>query len=109
MQFDKLVTIQSFTQTPDNYGTMRPTFAEATKRWANLQDQGGGELYRAQRTDATISAVITLREKVTGMLPTWRVVYGSRIFNIRAILGNDDRDPRIGVILHCTEEVGDAS
>lgn len=105
MQFDKLVTIQSYTTSADGYGTLTPSWSDLANRWANVQDQGGGELYRAQKIDATVDAVITLRERVDGMIPRWRVTWNDRTFDVKAVLSGDDRLSRRGQILHCTEHV----
>lgn len=102
---DKRVDIQTAAETTDAGGNAVLTWTTAESRWASIEDQAGRELYRAQQVDPTVSAVITLREDYTGLAPDDRIVFGSRTFNIKAVLGRDDRTPRRGQIVHCTEEV----
>lgn len=102
---DRRVAIQSASATSDAGGNAVLAWSTIASRWASIEDQSGRELYRAQQVDPTISTVITLRDGYDGLTPEWRIVYGSRTFNIKAVLGTDDRTPRRGQILHCTEEL----
>ena len=63
---------------------------------------------RAQRIDATISAVITLREQYVGLSPENRIEIDGRTFEIIAVLGSSDRTTRRGQVVHVKEEVSDA-
>ena len=102
---DKRAAIQSSSRVLDAGGNASYTWATDANRWAMLEDQSGRELYRAQQVDPTISAVVTLREKYTGLAPANRIVIDSRTFNIKAVLNKSDRDTRKGQIVHCMEEV----
>lgn len=104
MRFDKLVTIQERVETQDDHGTVSVRWIDNTTRWANVQDQGGGELYRAQKQDATVDTVITLRQPVTGLSHQWRITWQGYTWNIKAVIAGDDRLPKRGQIIHCTRE-----
>lgn len=108
MRFDKRVQIQARTESTDAYGHVTPAWSESAWRWANIADTGGRELVRAQKLDATIDAVITLRNTAT-LTAQDRVIWGTRTFNIKAVIGGDDRTPRRGQILHCTEYIDDTN
>ena len=102
---DKRVTIQTKTVTTNAGGNQVPTWSEPTKRWAMLQEMGGKELLRAQKIDPEIDAVITLRDAYDNLTVEDRIIYGSRTFWIKAILGASDRAYQRGQIIHVKELV----
>lgn len=102
-KYDKRVELETKTETLNPDGSLTPTWSVSAKRWASIEDQSGAEVVRAQKIDATITAVITLREDYNVLTTQDRVVYGSRIFWIRALLGRDDRTSRRGQKLGVTE------
>ena len=102
-KFDKRVTIETKSTARQIDGSLIPTWSTAAKRWAMIEDQTGRELYRAQQTNAQISAIITLRSSYDTLAIDDRISYGSRVFWIKAILGADDRDTKRKQILHVTE------
>ncbi len=108
--FDKRATIQSRSGPTDAHGHVSPVWADMVTRWCRLEDQSGRELFRAQRVDPQVSAVVTLREKYPGLGPKDRVKVTispteSRTFSIKTVLGSFDRTPKHGQVLACTEEV----
>ena len=104
-KYDKRVTIQKRSGEADAHGHVSPVWLDVADRWAMVEDQSGRELYRAQQVDPTVSSVVTLREQYPGLHAKDRVKYGDRLFEVRAVLGSDDRTPQRGQVLACTEEV----
>jgi len=102
---DKRVAIQSRGGTADAMGNVVPVWTTAATVWGSLQDTSGRELFRARQVDPTITAVILLRNRYTGLGPQHRLVIGSRTFDISAVLGGSDRDSREGQQCNCTEDV----
>lgn len=104
-RYDRRITIQRRTVTRDALGGAVSTWSDLARRWASIEDQSGRELYRAQQIDPTVSAVVTLREQYDGLSPRDRIVYGSRTFNVGAVMGKSDRTTKRGQIVAVTEEV----
>lgn len=104
-KYDKRATIQTGSTTLDAGGASVYTWISASTRWAKLDDSNGRELWRAQKIDATIDAVIELREQYEGLSTQDRIVIDGRTFNIKAVLGKSDRTPKRGQIVHCKEEL----
>ena len=104
-RYDKRCTVQSRSGEKDAHGHTIPAFVDEGRRWCELQEASGRELYRAQRVEPTVSAVITLREQFAGLTPKHRIVIGERAFNIVSVLGQDDRTPQRGQMCACTEVV----
>lgn len=104
-RYDKRVAIQTDGGTEDAGGNVVESWSTVATRWGRLVDGGGTELYRAQRVDPTVSAVVELRAQYNGLGPAQRFVIDGRTFNISAVLGKSDRTARRGQIVHCTEEV----
>ena len=102
---DHRAAIQTRTGSADAGGNIVASWATTASRWAQLEDASGRELFRAQKNDATVDAVITLREQYTGLSPEQRIVINSRTFNIKAVLGKSDRETKRGQIVHCKEVV----
>lgn len=97
--------IQTATSSNDAGGNAVYTWTTAASRWASLQDQGGGELYRAQKVDATVDAVIVFRDQYEGLSPENRIVIDGRTFEIKAVLNGSDRTAKRGQTVHCKEVV----
>ena len=102
---DHRAAIQTRTGSADAGGNVVASWTTTVSRWAQLEDAGGRELYRAQKNDATVDAVVTLREQYTGLSPEQRIVIDGRTFNIKAVLGKSDRETKRGQIVHCKEVV----
>ena len=102
---DQRAAIQTRTGSADAGGNVVASWTTTVSRWAQLEDASGRELFRAQKNDATVDAVVTLREQYTGLSPEQRIVIDGRTFNIKAVLGKSDRETKRGQIVHCKEVV----
>jgi SPP1 family predicted phage head-tail adaptor len=70
--------------------------------WAGIITTGGKEFYAAQRLHAETTAVIKIRYR-TGLLPTMRIKYGERYFDILSI--NDVDEDHREMLISCREVV----
>lgn len=102
---DHRAAIQTATTVNDAGGNAVYTWSTAATRWASLQDEGGGELYRAQKVDATVDAVVTFREQYEGLASDDRIIIDGRTFTVKTVLGKSDRTTKRGQIVHCKEVV----
>ena len=76
----------------DTFG--QPTgYAVYATPWASIDSTQGTEVYRAQQYTSDVSHVVTIR-----WTPNWtpkskdRVIFGSRTFDIRAVLNVEERN-----------------
>ena len=102
-KFDKRVAIQTKSETLNPDGSLAPVWTQAVLRWAMISDNSGGEVTRAKKIDATVTAVITLRSEYASLSVEDRIVYGTRTFWIKSILGTSDRTATRSQILDVTE------
>jgi SPP1 family predicted phage head-tail adaptor len=60
------------------------------KVWAEVKDVNGRQYVAAQAGQNAVQTQITIRSR-EGVLPTMRVLYGSNIYDIEAVLEADSR------------------
>lgn len=96
-KLDRRVTIQQATVGHDAFGQPLTTYADVCTVWASISDMTGREFLAASATQAEVQTKITIRYRV-GIVAAMRVVSGSDIYNIAAVLGQD----RISLLLMCS-------
>lgn len=80
------VTIQSVTETRDTTtGAIATSWADVATVWAAIEPLSGREFIAAQGAQAEIVARILIRYR-DDVVAKMRVVSGSRVYNIRAVL-----------------------
>lgn len=84
------VTIQQPTLSQDGTGDPVPSWSAFATVWAAVEPASGRERFLDQQRFADTSHVVTLRY-LPGLLPTMRVLFGSRVLRILAILNIDER------------------
>ena len=104
-RFDKRVTLETCVQSVDAYGSPTEVYNVAGNRWAMIRDLTGREQWMAEQASSIINKVVELREEMPGLASKDRVLYGMRVFEIVAVLGERERDPRRGQTLQCREVV----
>ena len=87
-KLDKRVTIQQRSTTQDAYGQPVETWADVATVWAGIEDISGREYFAAQSTQNAVQTKITIRNGLS-ILPAMRVVQGSDIYQIEAVLRRD--------------------
>jgi len=99
---DKRVTIQTPSVVSDDLGQAINTWGTLATVWAAVKPLTGDQRLAAQQVDATASHTVTIlyRADVT---PKMRVLYGSRILEIQAVMDPDERHEQLE--LACAEVV----
>lgn len=96
LQLNKRVTIQVLGTGQDAAGQPLPSSwrnllsAGDGKVWAGIRDVSGREFVAAGATQNQVVSTITVRY-MPGILSKMRVLHGSDIYNIEAVLGQDNR------------------
>lgn len=106
-RLDKRVTIQRRSATKDSYGQELDSWTTIAQVWAQVKPLGGKERMRnaAMVVESILSHTVTVRYSATLMPPleadAWRILYGSRIFNISS--SRDVEEDRRFIEFDCTE------
>ena len=89
-KLNKRVTIKSLGTTQDALGEIVPTWSTHATVWASVVDITGKEFIAAGSTQNSVQTKIAIRYLST-VKPAMRVYYGSDIYNIEAVLGQDKK------------------
>jgi len=87
-------------ETPDGAGGLTVVWTPLATVWAEICPQQAREAVTAQQVEARTTHLIRLRYRFD-ILPTMRVVFGTRTFAIRGVL--DDGERRRYLTLFCEE------
>lgn len=97
MQAGKLrhqVTIQQATETRNTLGEAIRTWSTVATVWASVEPLRGREFFDAEQVQSEISQRVRMRYR-SGIKPTMRLLYGSRILQIQAVIDVDERHREI--------------
>ena len=99
--FDRRVQIEQKTETRAAGGFGEPTVVWATfvRPWARRQIVRGTERFQAQQFEAKVDAIFELRHPVASLTSDMRLVDGSDVYDITAILPAERTGG--GQELHC--------
>ena len=97
-----LVTIEQLAGTQDSTGAVNKTWTTVDTAWASIESLGGFERQVADQIAAGANTRIRMRYR-DGILPSMRVKYGDRIFDI--IDPGDPDGMRRELSLICIERV----
>jgi len=75
------IEIQSYIQTQNDFGEVIEGYSVFKTVYASIVPISGKEYFASKQVNAEVSHKIECRY-VAGVLPTMRIVYGSRIFEI---------------------------
>jgi SPP1 family predicted phage head-tail adaptor len=106
-RLDKRVSIQRRSSTKDSYGQEIDSWTTIAQVWAQVKPLGGKERMRnaAMVVESILTHTVTVRYSATLMPPleadAWRILYGSRIFNITS--SRDVEEDRRFIEFDCTE------
>jgi SPP1 family predicted phage head-tail adaptor len=96
------VTLQQLpaNRTPSPRGQLPSNWATVATFWADVAPLQGRELSNAQQIKATVTHRLTMRWPGSSLTitPSMRFTWGSRIFNIVAVLNADERNRRLDII-----------
>ena len=94
------ITIQSPVEHGDKQGGSDSSFVDVTKTFARITPGAGREFYAQQALRPTLSHQITIRYRA-GITPTMRVLFGTRVFDVRAV--RDPEERHVWLELTCEE------
>lgn len=87
--FRHRITFQNLTLTPNDSGGQDETWTDFTSAWASIKPKIVKELPFAQRIEPRTDHDIRIRYQA-GLNTSMRIVFGSRIFEIKAIIIEDE-------------------
>lgn len=106
-QLDKRITIQMPATGSDAYGEPLNGWVNVVdfgdgKVWASIEDMTGREYLAAAAVQASVQSKIRIRYR-PGVTAAMRVLHGGGVYNIEAVLGQDNRQ----LLLMCSRGVND--
>ncbi len=85
------VTIQQRTDTQNEIGELVPTWSTLSAVWADVIHNSGLETIKAGASASVVKASIRIRYRAD-VKPSMRVVKGSDVYNIEAVLPDHGRE-----------------
>lgn len=93
------VVIEKPIDARDSIGDADRTWAYHCDAWASFEPLSATERIIAMQTEASVTHLVTIRHLPT-LLPTMRIRWGSRIFNIIPPLNTDERGREMKLNCH---------
>lgn len=99
------ITVQSLTETPDDYGQLIKSWTTLGTFWANVRSPTGREALNAAQLKAELTDVIEMRWVGNDypILPSMQVLFRGRTLKIESVTDPDNR--RRQYLLQCREIV----
>lgn len=91
------VTIQKATETQDVSGDVVQTWGTHARPWVAVEGLSGVELFTARQTRAEAELKFHARN-VNGVTPKMRILWGTRVFDITAVLDPDGRGRELTLV-----------
>ena len=95
------IAVQSAATVDDGYGGRTETWSELLSLWAEIEPMTGKEIYVNAQLQSRVDARITIRYQAglsdTTIAAKYRVVVGTRIYNIKAVRNLADDMKREGI------------
>lgn len=88
------VTLQSKSATQNTFGEEVITYTDWATVWGSVEPLRGREFLEGKQITAEVSTRIRIRYR-SGILPEWRVVFGSVIYDIHSIIHLKEREREI--------------
>lgn len=89
----KQITIQAETPTGDGAGGYALAWMNIASAWADITPLSGNEVFTAQHLEGHATHRVTMRYRSDIAITTdMRIIYNSRVFNIRSVLNIDERN-----------------
>jgi len=96
----KRIKLQSSSRTSDGAGGATVAWTDVATTWAAVEPVTGKEPYIAQQLQGQVTYKVTIRYR-TGVSPAQRVLYGTRAFDVKAVI--DPKEHHTILILACEE------
>src|SRR5665213_2864274 len=97
---NRRVTIQQVSETPDGQGGFTEAWADVATVWASINPAKGWEKMQAMQLQTPITHKLVIRYR-TGLTTKHRLLFGTRIFNIKEILNPGESN--FSLNLQCVE------
>jgi SPP1 family predicted phage head-tail adaptor len=94
----KRITIQAETPASDGAGGYALAWTNVMTVWADIAPSTGQKIFTDGHLEGHVTHHITMRYQ-TGITTDMRVNYNNRIFNIRAVLNNDESNRWIELLV----------
>lgn len=100
----KRVKIQQRGTTQDSFGQQITTWTDVAEVWASIEPMSGRELMAAAAVQSETTHTVVIRYR-PGIVPAMRINYGGRLFNIGAVIDENERHRMLTLI--CSEGLND--
>lgn len=98
------VTLQSPSVTRDSFGDEVITWVDVLTTWASIRPLTGREVEIGKALRGDVTHDVKLRYNANAYPgPTWRVVYGSRLLEVKHVINVDERNREVALV--CNEIV----
>lgn len=92
------LTLQQLVQTPDSAGGYTASWDDVAQLWAEILPINGRERLFAGKVQAETTHRISIRYR-NDISTSHRLVFESRVFNIRAIMNEHERDDMLELLV----------
>jgi SPP1 family predicted phage head-tail adaptor len=96
-QLDRRITIQTFSETTDNFGQEVKSFSTLASVWANVVEKVGSEGEDGEMIAATKKVEFVIRYR-TDVNEEMRISYNSNTYKIQAIQSADARKAFLKIV-----------
>lgn len=90
-QLRNLIKLQSLASGSDDLGQPLDSWTDVATVWSNIRHMSGSEAIRAGMEGSTVKASIRIRHRA-GVTAAMRVLYGSTVYKILAVLPDGGRE-----------------
>jgi SPP1 family predicted phage head-tail adaptor len=91
MRRDKLITLQRRGSAQDSVGQTVETWTDISQAWATIKPITGREYFNASGERAEVTHRVSIWW-ISGVAPRDRVLYRSRVFDIKSAINVDERN-----------------
>jgi len=95
------ITIQKVVNT-NTYGSVTKSWETYKQVWASIDPIKGKEYFLSDIDNAKVSHRIRIRY-LSGMKPSMRIMYGTRVFEIETIINKEERNIELEIM--CMERI----
>lgn len=85
------VELQSPTTTRSSTGSALVAYSTTATVWAAVEPLTGREYLASNQTQNEVTTRIVIRH-YSGVVPSWRVVHGSKTYTVEAVINEDEMD-----------------
>jgi SPP1 family predicted phage head-tail adaptor len=90
-ELDRRITVQTLTESVDDYGQLVQSFSTLASLWAKVEEKSGNEGDHEDQIKAVKNVAFTVRHR-NDINERMRVVYNSNTYLIQAVIYSDQRN-----------------